>query len=461
MAARDLSVPNVMICPTESRPYFSRTYSMTSPRRSSQKSTSMSGIEMRSGLRKRSKSRSYLSGQTSVMLQRVGDDGAGGGAAPRAHGDAAVARRLDEVGDDEEVAGVARLGDDVELVVEALPHVGAASGCRSAATAPSVASCTSSSFSVFTPLGSGKLGRWYFLPNCTSTWSAILSVFSRTSGRSAKCGAHLGGALEEEPAVVAHAIGVGAVLLEADAEQHVVRVVVLGAQEVRVVGGDDREVQLAGEREDALVEDALVAGVVGLDLEVVAVLEDVGVPFSRLAGVVVAVVQQVGGHLAGHARRGDDDPLAILGEDFAVDAGLAVESLGIGERGELHQIAVAGEILGEEDEVVVVALARTAARAGAPVVGSDVRLHAENGAETGLLGLLLELPRGVQVTVIGDGEGWLFELQRPRDQVVDPVRSIEKRELGMAMQVNERHRTNKDSAGTGRRQSGFLAARSA
>jgi len=45
-----------MICATFSRPYFWVTYSITSPRRSWQKSTSKSGMEMRSGLRKRSKS---------------------------------------------------------------------------------------------------------------------------------------------------------------------------------------------------------------------------------------------------------------------------------------------------------------------------------------------------------------------------------------------------------------------
>ena len=67
IAARDLSVPNVTIWPTESLPYFCRTYSMTSPRRSKQKSTSTSGIDTRSGFRKRSKSRSNSSGQTSVM----------------------------------------------------------------------------------------------------------------------------------------------------------------------------------------------------------------------------------------------------------------------------------------------------------------------------------------------------------------------------------------------------------
>ena len=51
-------VPKVMICETFSRPYLRVTYSMTSPRRRSQKSTSISGSETRSGFRKRSNSRS-------------------------------------------------------------------------------------------------------------------------------------------------------------------------------------------------------------------------------------------------------------------------------------------------------------------------------------------------------------------------------------------------------------------
>jgi len=67
-------------------------------------------------------------------------------------------------------------------------------------------------------------------------------------------------------------------LAEADAQQHVVRVVVFGAEEMRVVRGDDREIQLVGEREDALVEDRLALRLVRLHLEVVAILEQVRVP---------------------------------------------------------------------------------------------------------------------------------------------------------------------------------------
>jgi hypothetical protein len=60
-------VPKVTIWQTDSRPYFSRTYSMTSPRRSKQKSTSTSGIDTRSGFRKRSNSKSKVSGSTFVI----------------------------------------------------------------------------------------------------------------------------------------------------------------------------------------------------------------------------------------------------------------------------------------------------------------------------------------------------------------------------------------------------------
>ncbi|MEI2720532.1 MAG: hypothetical protein V9E87_10385 [Gemmatimonadales bacterium] len=52
----------------------SRTYSITSPRRSSQKSTSMSGIETRSGFRKRSKSEVEAERVDVGDPEAVGDD---------------------------------------------------------------------------------------------------------------------------------------------------------------------------------------------------------------------------------------------------------------------------------------------------------------------------------------------------------------------------------------------------
>ena len=69
-AARAAIVPNVTICATRSLPYLSITYLMTSSRRSTQKSVSMSGIEMRSGFKKRSKMRPNLIGSRSVIFRQ-------------------------------------------------------------------------------------------------------------------------------------------------------------------------------------------------------------------------------------------------------------------------------------------------------------------------------------------------------------------------------------------------------
>ena len=112
------SVPKVMICATRSRPYFSPTYWITSPRRRMQKSMSMSGMLMRSGLRKRSKSRSYCERIDVGDAQRVGDHRAGRRAAARAHRDVVLAGVADEVPDHQEVAGEAHLVDHLDLVVE-------------------------------------------------------------------------------------------------------------------------------------------------------------------------------------------------------------------------------------------------------------------------------------------------------------------------------------------------------
>ncbi|CAB4961912.1 unannotated protein [freshwater metagenome] len=67
MALRGSMRPNVTIWATQSRPYLSVTYFMTSSRPRTEKSMSMSGIDTRSGLRKRSNSRSYFRGSRSVI----------------------------------------------------------------------------------------------------------------------------------------------------------------------------------------------------------------------------------------------------------------------------------------------------------------------------------------------------------------------------------------------------------
>ena len=85
---------------------------------------SISGIDTRSALRKRSNSRSYSQRIDVRDPQAVGDEAAGGAAAARADGDAVLLGEADEVPDDQEVGVEAHVVDDAELHLHALDRLG-------------------------------------------------------------------------------------------------------------------------------------------------------------------------------------------------------------------------------------------------------------------------------------------------------------------------------------------------
>ena len=123
-------------------------------------------------------------------------------------------------------------------------------------------------------------------------------------------------------------------------------VVILVLQEVRVVRGDDGQPQLVTQRQDLGVELRLAFAGMRLHFEVIPVLEQLGIPRGGLTRGVHAVVHEVTGHFTGQARRRDDQPLGVLGQQFAVDTWLRVEAFGVPQRRQLDQILVAHEIAG-------------------------------------------------------------------------------------------------------------------
>jgi hypothetical protein len=70
MAALALMVEKVMIWATRSSPYFCETYLMTSPRRRSSRSMSISGMDLRPGFKNRSKPSFQRMGSSSVMARQ-------------------------------------------------------------------------------------------------------------------------------------------------------------------------------------------------------------------------------------------------------------------------------------------------------------------------------------------------------------------------------------------------------
>ncbi len=255
--------------------------------------------------------------------------------------------------------------------------------------------------------------------------------------------AHLLFRLEVLLARVDHALLVGHLLARREREQDVVRVVVLGVEEVDVVRGDDADVELLPEREHALddlelplveVDELGLGGerdvgaglrrLVEHDLERVVLAEEVLVPLRDALGLVHAVRLDRVGDLAGDARGGAVEALVILLEERVVDARAHVEAVDVRFADELHEVVVARQIHRVEAEVVArlgLVAAQVVSRRG------DVGLAAEDGLHVdvrevavGLLllraALVVEHLEGEEVAVVGDGERGHAELARLLDE---------------------------------------------
>ena len=154
--------------------------------------------------------------------QRPGDDRAGAGAAARPDRDVVRLRPFDEVGDDQEVAGEAHAGDDVELVIEPLAitvFVLVAARPCSRASSPACASrrsCSSSS----SP-SRGRIGLRFGA--ATAQRCAMTAVLAIASGRSANSSAIAAPSLSHASADERDAVGAFDIGRVGDAQHRVVR----------------------------------------------------------------------------------------------------------------------------------------------------------------------------------------------------------------------------------------------
>ena len=80
---------------------------------------------------------------------------------------------------------------------------------------------------------------------------------------------------------------------------------------------------------------------------------------------------------------------------------------------------------------------------GAVLVGDlagdvgDVGLHPHDGLDAGLGRLLVEVEGPIHIAVVGDGDGAHAELGGALDQILHPDRAVEKRVLGVQMQMSK------------------------
>ncbi len=366
--------------------------------------------------------------------ERVADDGPGGGTSAGSHGDAVVLGELHVVPDDEEVGVEPHLADDAELEVEALDDLLA----RLGAVAPRDALLAQVAQVAVLGEAVGHRVRGQLV---VAEVQAHVTAFGDLQRGRAGAGIvleallHLVARLEVElVAAVAHAVLVGEVALRLDAEQRVVRVGVLVAQVVDVVGGDGLEAGLLGELRELGEQLALLgqAGVLELDVDVLGA-EQLGEPGDLgQRGGVVAVAQQHRG-LAAQAPGERDEALVVLAEQLPVGARLVVVALEVGRGGELHEVLVAGLVAREQREVRVALLD---SRPAVPV-GGDVELEADDRLDALVLGGAVELDGAAQRAVVGEGDRRHAQFLGARDQRLDPARAVEQRVLAVHVEMDE------------------------
>ena len=366
--------------------------------------------------------------------ERVGHDAAGRRATTRRL-DALLAGEADEVRDDEEVAGVPHRGDDAELVIEprlelrrdgAVPASEAGLALRAQ---PRLDGLAVGHREVRDAQLSERQGQVGHLGDPPGRQDRIVLVGKEVGHLGGRLDVELVG-LELEPARRVE------VVAGADAEQHVVRVGLLGSDVVQVVGDDQWQPRVAGQLQQLAVQPGLLGQPVVLELEVEAVrAEDVAVLAGDLAGELAVVDLQRLGDLAAQTGRQPDQPLGVAGEMLTVDARLVVVAVDVRVGDQAAQVAVPGRVLGQEDQVeglaVGLALLRRHRARG------DVRLDADDRLDALGRGGLVEGHRAVQRAVVGEGHRVHARGGGRVDQLGDPAEAVQQAEFGVDVEVGE------------------------
>ena len=211
------------------------------------------------------------------------------------------------------------------------------------------------------------------------------------------------------------------------------RVGVFPVDVVDVVGGYELNVQVACQLDQLGQHPDLLGDEMVLDLDVVAVPEEVLVPAGRLVGALVVSVQKLLRDLACKTGRRADEALAVLLQHLGVDPGLVVETLQVRDAVELHEVVVALVVHCQEDEVVVV-VSRVLQGSS---FGVDVEFASGDRLDAGFLAGIVEVNHAEHVAVVGYGKGLHSELLCLGNVSGNGSRTVEERVVGVVVKMYE------------------------
>ena len=255
--------------------------------------------------------------------QTVGDQGAGAGAAARAHRDAVLLGPADEVGDDEEVAGEAHLADDVELALQALPVDLGVDGAELGQPLLEARPGLLAQEFLGGHAAGNRIGRQAHLAELEGEAGAaryLDGVGQRFRDVGEEARHLLGGAQVLLLRIAANAIGVGQQSAVVDADARFVRLEVARLEEAHIVGGDYRDAAAAGKVDGGGDVALFIGAAEALQLDVEAVGKQREPAIESAGGVLLAAVDQCAPDIAlGRAGERDQPIERLDGEPVALD----------------------------------------------------------------------------------------------------------------------------------------------
>ena len=367
-------------------------------------------------------------------MQAVAHDAARRAAAPGADGDALALGVADEVRDDQKIVHKAHLADHVQLVVELLVNLRAGGETLGKALLAELAQIGEA-----VRLPGGELEARQVV---VAEFKVIVALVRDLGGDIGRFGmlreerAHLLLALEVEfLRLKAHAVRLVHGLAGLDAQQHVLRIGVGLLNVMGIVGDDERDAGFPAELFQTLGGLPLLGDAVVLDLQV-KVLAEEGLQIQRagFGGLIIAadeLLRDLAREAAGQAHKA----LGVIVQQRPVDARLEIKALSEGHADEITEVAVAGLVFAQEDQVgvgVVDAVLLVMARAR-----RDIDLAADDRLDAGGLAGLVKGHRAVHHAVVGHGQRRLPQLFGAPGQLLDAAGAVEQRILGMHMEMDE------------------------
>ena len=223
-----------------------------------------------------------------------------------------------------------------------------------------------------------------------------------------------------------------------NAHQNGLRVGIVAAEIMHVVGGDERDPRILGELQQLSVNGFLLRDAVILYFEIIAVLSEqlLHGECVFLCFIIFAVGEQTG-NISRQTSGKADQALAVLLKQFQVDTWLGVEAFRICLGDHVDQIFISDFVFDEEDEMIASAVrfmpfVKTGS-CGNVDLASDDRLDAV------FLAGAVKIHDAVHGAVIGDGNCRLTQLRCPSWDIADTASAVKQAVFTVQMKMNERH----------------------